>query len=118
MSVLRQKRLLSGADSLGAEGRFFAVTLPKSGKNLAAREAFSPCGGSNEPLRKNRSVRCARAGALSLWLWIPCLRFVIQGGFAAAFLKAAAAGTLAICLAGLWRGLTQPSRLSKTPKCL
>jgi hypothetical protein len=42
----------------------------------------------------------------------------IQDGLTAAFLKAAAAGTLAISLAGVWRGLTQACRLTKTPKCL
>jgi Na+/H+ antiporter NhaC len=42
----------------------------------------------------------------------------IQDGLTEAFLEAAAAGTLAMCVAGLWRGLAQASRLTKDPKCL
>jgi O-antigen/teichoic acid export membrane protein len=42
----------------------------------------------------------------------------IQDGLDAALLEAAAAGTLAVCVAGLWRGLAQASRLTKNPKCL
>jgi hypothetical protein len=42
----------------------------------------------------------------------------IQDGLADALLQAAAVGTLAVCVAGLWRGLAQASRLTKNPKCL
>ena len=42
----------------------------------------------------------------------------IQDGLTEALLEAAAAGTLAMCVAGLWRGLAQASRLTKNPKCL
>ena len=44
--------------------------------------------------------------------------FGLQDGLAVAFLKAGAAGALAMCVAGLWRGLVQVSGLTKTPKCL
>ena len=71
----------------------------------------------------NHCERSEASGALVLVLLafgFGSLAFAlgIQDGLAAAFLDAAAAGTLAICIAGLWRGLMQVSRLTKTPKCL
>jgi hypothetical protein len=71
----------------------------------------------------NHCERTEASGALVLVLLafgFGSLAFAlgIQHGLAAAFLEAAAAGTLAICVAGLWRKLTQASRLTKTPKCL
>lgn len=42
----------------------------------------------------------------------------IQNGLAAALLQAAAAGALAIFIAGLWRGFAQALWLTKTLKCL